>query len=302
MLHRLVEVKHALVSMVVSQLWIEWRQADSEQGYMVRRLCLDEDWWRKIDFLLKFTTPAFELLWNANTNQPFLGEVYDGMDSMVEKTMEIISQESPQLLFVGDHFADLVKKIIVDRWNNFNAPLHTLAHALNPKFYDEKLIAQINGKRKAPHKDGEVANGVKKALMRTFPSHLHRELGGGVVMEKMVYICKVAISSSAERNWSTYGSIHSVKRNMLGSQKAKDLVYVHSNLRLASRRGPEYNSGPAKEWDVDVESPDLDLSLVALNIEVQPGSGIGPSFSSAPPSTVEHAFASIFYDDYDDED
>ena len=57
------------------------------------------------------------------------------------------------------HFADLVKKIIVDRRNNFNTPLHTLAHALNPKFYDEELIAQRNGKRKATCKDREVANG-----------------------------------------------------------------------------------------------------------------------------------------------
>ena len=62
------------------------------------------------------------------------------------------------------------------RWNNFNTPLHTLAHALNPRFYDENLIAQSNGKRKAPHKDREVANGVKKALMRMFPAHLHREV------------------------------------------------------------------------------------------------------------------------------
>ena len=114
--------------------------------------------------MLKFTTPTFELLRNADTDQPFLGEVYDGMDSMVEKTMVIISQGSPQLLFVDDHFVDLVKKIIVDRWNNFNTSLHTLAHALNPKFYDEKLIAQSNGKRKTPHKDREVANGVKKPL------------------------------------------------------------------------------------------------------------------------------------------
>ena len=105
------------------------------------------------------------------------------------------------------------------RWNNFNTPLHTLAHALNPRFYDENLIAQSNGKRKAPHKDREVANGVKKALMRMFPAHLHREVkeefasfaaglddysdisalderstmnpvSGGSVMEQMVYICK----------------------------------------------------------------------------------------------------------------
>ena len=54
--------------------------------------------------------------------------------------------------------------------------MHTFAHALNPKFYDEELIAQSNGKKKAPHKDREVANGVKKALMRIFPAHLHREV------------------------------------------------------------------------------------------------------------------------------
>ena len=54
--------------------------------------------------------------------------------------------------------------------------MHTLAHTLNLKFYDEELIAQSNEKRKAPHKDREVANGVKKALMRIFPAHLHREV------------------------------------------------------------------------------------------------------------------------------
>eukprot|EP00253_Pinus_taeda_P004206 PITA_04206 len=335
MLRRLVEVKHALVSMVVSQLWIEWRQADSERGSMVRRLCLDEDWWSKVNFLLKFTTLAFELLRSADTDQPFLGEVYDSMDSMVEKTMEIISQESPQILFVDDHFAGLVKKIIVDRWNNLNTPLHTLAHALNPKFYDEELIAQSNEKRKAPHKDREVANGVKKALTRMFPSHLHREVkeefasfaagiddyadilaleerstmnpvrwwichgANGVHLQNLAIciISQVASFSSAERNWSTYGFIHSVKRNKLGSQKAEDLVYVLSNLRLASRRGPEYNSGPIKEWDVDAENPDFDLSFAALNIEAESGSEIGASSSSTPPSTVEHCTASIFDED-----
>jgi len=60
-------------------------------GAMVRRLCLDEEWWSKIDFLLKFTSPTSELLRSANTNNPFLGKVYDDMDTIVEKTMEIIA-------------------------------------------------------------------------------------------------------------------------------------------------------------------------------------------------------------------
>ena len=75
MLCRLVEVKQPLVSMVVSQLWAEWRQADSEWGTMVRRLFLDVEWWGKIYFLLKFTTPALELLRSADIDQAFLGEV-----------------------------------------------------------------------------------------------------------------------------------------------------------------------------------------------------------------------------------
>ncbi|MCY6488335.1 hypothetical protein, partial [Actinobacillus pleuropneumoniae] len=43
-------------------------------------------------------------------------------------------------------------------------------------------------------------------------------------------------------------------------------------------------------------------SLAALNIEAEFGSGIGASSSSAPPSTVEHCAASIFYEDCYDED
>ena len=95
MLRHLVEVKPALMSMVVGATWVEWRQEDSEKGSIVRRMLIDEDWWSKIDFLLKFTTPAFELLQDADTDRPFLGEIYDGMDTMVEKTVEIITKRPP---------------------------------------------------------------------------------------------------------------------------------------------------------------------------------------------------------------
>lgn len=69
-----------------------------------------------------------------------------------------------------------LRSIIVTRWNSFNTPLHTLAHALNPKFYDEEFIVKSKGKRKAPHKDKEVANGVKKAFQRMFPASLQTDV------------------------------------------------------------------------------------------------------------------------------
>ena len=115
-------------------------------------------------------------------------------------------------------------------------------------------------------------------------------------------LSQVASSSTTERNWSIYGFIHSVKRNRLGSQKAKDLVYVHSNLRLVSRRGEEYTSGPHKEWDVEAENPDLDLSLAALDINVgTSGASRSEIGSSTPRATaVGQASCSIF-DDVDEE-
>ncbi|KAH9320414.1 hypothetical protein KI387_044514, partial [Taxus chinensis] len=74
----------------------------------------------------------------------------------------------------------------------------------------------------------------------------------------------VASNSSAERNWSTYGFIHSAKRTMLASKKAEDLVYVHSNLRLLTHKTQEYTSGPNKLWDLQSEKKDFEASTACL--------------------------------------
>ena len=57
-------------------------------------------------------------------------------------------------------------------------------------------------------------------------------------------------SSCVERNWSTYKIIHSLKRNKMAPARTEDLVYVHSNLRLLSRRNAEYVNTTIKMWDI----------------------------------------------------
>ena len=57
-------------------------------------------------------------------------------------------------------------------------------------------------------------------------------------------------SSCAKRNLSTYGFIHCMRRNRITPKRAEDLVFVHSNLQLLSRRRPEYISGESKKWDI----------------------------------------------------
>ena len=57
-------------------------------------------------------------------------------------------------------------------------------------------------------------------------------------------------SSCTERNWSTYKFIHSLKRNKMALARAEDLVYMHSNLQLLSRRNEEYVHTATKMWNI----------------------------------------------------
>ena len=61
-------------------------------------------------------------------------------------------------------------------------------------------------------------------------------------------------SSCAERNRSTYKFIHSLKRNKVAPTCAKDLVYVHFNLRLLSRHNEEYINVATKTWNIARDS------------------------------------------------
>ncbi|KAF1888760.1 hypothetical protein Lal_00036802 [Lupinus albus] len=75
------------------------------------------------------------------------------------------------------------------------------------------------------------------------PAHLLQKLA----LKLLVQPCS---SSCCERNWSTYSFIHSAKRNKLKPERAEDLVYVHTNLRLLSRKSEEYKQGDTKMWDI----------------------------------------------------
>lgn len=86
-------------------------------------------------------------------------------------------------------------------------------------------------------------------------------------------LSQIASSSAAERNWSTYGFIHSIKRNRLTSKRAEKLVGVHSALRLQDRQTTEYRQTPAARWDVDpedvrqIDEEEVQLGMVGLPLD-----------------------------------
>ena len=79
-------------------------------------------------------------------------------------------------------------------------------------------------------------------------------------------LSQVVNSSSAERCWSTYSYIHSVKRNSLNENRAESLVYVHYNLRLLTRYcEPIQNNKPIDiKWDANPEEDNLEDGAIAL--------------------------------------
>ncbi|MCO5597023.1 hypothetical protein L7F22_051096 [Adiantum nelumboides] len=170
-----------------------------------------------------------------------------------------------------------------------HSPLHATAFLLNPILFSKK-----------PYKDKEVMKGWRKTLDRvgrdeaektTLKTQLSDYVGlqgefedtsafgdmqklspiawwqnygtRALELQRLAIrvLSQVSSASACERNWSTYGFIHSLKRNRLGHSKADDLVYVHSNLRLISRKKPSYLSGPCNAWDVLEDGSAWDASF-----------------------------------------
>ena len=66
----------------------------------------------------------------------------------------------------------------------------------------------------------------------------------------------VCSASACERNWSTFDFIHTKKRNRLLCKKVRDVVFVHSNLRLQEKlEGIDYQADTI-EWGDRPESED----------------------------------------------
>lgn len=55
-----------------------------------------------------------------------------------------------------------------------------------------------------------------------------------------------------------------MKRNRLAAKRAEDLVFIHTNLSLVSRKDSKYKRGAEKLWDVAPESADSDLTIQDL--------------------------------------
>ena len=113
--------------------------------------------------------PIIFLLRFADTDQPILGEVYEGWDSMIEFVKTIVLQsQCPEYETSPEAFFTSIQDILVSIWDKNCTPLHCLAHSLNPKYYNHEWLNGGPSRRFPPHMDGEISQGRKYALRRIF--------------------------------------------------------------------------------------------------------------------------------------
>ena len=123
-------------------------------------MLLDDSWWDRVEHLLRFTKLVLSMIQYTDMDRPCLGEVYDGIDSMIKDIRNIINAKEQDL---DEKFFKELQIIMVERWKKMTTPLHLLAFVLTPRFFSQDVL-KGNSTRVAPYRDLEVAHGYKAAL------------------------------------------------------------------------------------------------------------------------------------------
>ncbi|XP_061366107.1 uncharacterized protein LOC133309353 [Gastrolobium bilobum] len=310
MLKRFKLIKSGLQNMVISEKWNIYRDDNLGRARLVKEKLLDDCFWESVDYILAFTAPIYHMIRACDTDRACLHLIYDMWDSMIVKVKKAVYHKEGKRMEESSSFYDVVHHILVDRWTKNSTPLHCLAHALNPKYYSRQWL-QEDSSRVPPHMDLELTQERQKCLRRFFPSMEDRSRIGleyadfisnsgtfgdfdaintQYTMDPkswwLLYgtftpmLQKIALrlvqqpssSSCVERNWSTYSFVHSIKRNKITPKRVEDLVYVHSNLRLLSRKTPSYAQGENQMWDIAGDTFDSlddvgDLQFASLSLD-----------------------------------
>eukprot|EP01018_Ginkgo_biloba_P010464 Gb_28796 [translate_table: standard] len=79
--------------MVISDVWDIGRLSNTDRAQEVKRIVLNDIWWGRVQYLLNIYEPIVSMIRLTNIDTPCSGEVYEGMDSMLEKIAEVIKLE-----------------------------------------------------------------------------------------------------------------------------------------------------------------------------------------------------------------
>ncbi|CAA0840437.1 Unknown protein [Striga hermonthica] len=220
MADRLSKVRKALESMIMDERWKTYKgdgkSVVDSKAREVKQCIVDDQWWDTLDYLLNLTRPIIDFIRVADTDSPILHLVYDMWDSMIEEIKTVVFRHEGKDLLVGQSaFFDAIHKILEERWNKSNTPLHCLAHSLVPKYYTDSWLKDGDGvQRLAPHEDQEVSMNRVKCFKRIFedPNDLRKvcmeygEFSSATGLFNDSFIKEARVFEEPISWWSNYGS------------------------------------------------------------------------------------------------
>ena len=133
MLKKFRSLKKGLQEIVISDEWSSYKEDDVVRAQSVKEILLNDNWWRKVDYILGFTIPIYDVLRKTNTDMTTLHLVYEMWDSMIEKVRKVIFQHERKTEVEHSSFFEIVNSILIDRWTKSSTSFHCLAHSLNPR-------------------------------------------------------------------------------------------------------------------------------------------------------------------------
>ena len=164
---QLLDCREALATTIVLNCQKDWiKHVDvhtRKLGEEVVKTINCDDFWEGVENALNIMKPIYYLIKFADGEGPKMGEIYERMDNMMGQVKDIMATNKFK------HHYPRMEQIILDRWEKMSIPLHCLAFALSPRFYDSYFLESPapGGKaRRAPNLDREVMEGVMIAFER----------------------------------------------------------------------------------------------------------------------------------------
>ncbi|XP_075666005.1 uncharacterized protein LOC142635810 [Castanea sativa] len=214
MLKRLKLIKRCLQAMAISEQWASYREDDVGKAQKVKEMILSDLWWDKVDYILEFTAPIYDMIRVADTDKPCFHLGYEMWDSMIEKVKVAIYRH---------------EGLEDDEYSSFWSVV----------YYSTEWLLEYS-KRIPPHRDHEISMERSKCLDRFFEDV--NELN----------VVKFEFATFPGGRFPSPAVL--TDRNKMAPACAEDLVYAHSNLRLLSRRNAEYINRDTKMWNIAGDS------------------------------------------------
>ena len=204
--------------------------------------------WDAVEGWQQLLMPAYQMLRDVETHEPRLHLVY-------ESALQIQEHYNSSKHIAAQRCGSIWAK----DWEYLHTPIHSCAHMLYPRYQTDNLkdnddlwsdfldvcervlgaedgalaVQQFNLYHE---QQGIIGNKMAQGAANSMAPHEWWASYGASAPQLKALAMKVlsqpASASASEQSWSEHDFVHSKRRNRLKVNVARDLVYVHSNLRL----------------------------------------------------------------------